>query len=629
MSNLPSRLSEDQCRALKKELKMLKITVTHRGKQCPKMTVSDISNRGAGQIFFDMEGKEVSVAKYFEQKYHRLRYPDWPCVVVGNKKNMVPLEVIKVIAAQPYKRKLNETQTAGMVRQTTVKPFVRLRQIENMRSTIKTNDPYLKAFGIQIGERPLEVEAKVLDPPEIQYGDRTMIRPQTGVWNLRNRERFHNPGTVGTWAVVNLASLNDNDVERGCRGLVNMLRQCGMNVEDRPAVVRHLNSDSSVGYDIKGVYEEAQKKSGSNHVDFILVILASKDSLTYAKVKHASDVIVGTPTQCIQANNFRMGKPQLLCNVAMKINTKVGGNNSHPVNRAPDAVNGSLPYMDVPCMLLGADVTHPSPSDRTAPSIAAVVASMDRFATKFVTAVSVLPHRSETILNLKDIVKAQLKTFYQRTNGKKPERIIMYRDGVGEGQFMEVRNNEVQAIHDACQEIEPDYAPGITFIIVQKRHHTRFFPGNGRDDKDRSGNCLPGTVVDSVIGHPQDFDFFLLSHSGIQGTSRPTHYQVVYDDNNMTPLKLQTLTYLLAYSYCRCTRSISMASPAYYAHLACFRARVHLQAAAFQHDTMSSIGRSSDNSEVERERGRMRNVAIEATQIHEDLLNSKFGMYWS
>jgi eukaryotic translation initiation factor 2C len=56
-------------------------------------------------------------------------------------------------------------------------------------------------------------------------------------------------------------------------------------------------------------------------------------------------------------------------------------------------------------------------------------------------------------------------------------------------------------------------------------------PGNIRlfpTDKnaDRSGNCPAGTVVDQEIGHPTEFDFYLQSHAGILGTSRPAHYSV-------------------------------------------------------------------------------------------------------
>ena len=62
----------------------------------------------------------------------------------------------------------------------------------------------------------------------------------------------------------------------------------------------------------------------------------------------------------------------------------------------------------------------------------------------------------------------------------------------------------------------------------------------------------------------------------IQGTSRPSHYHVLWDDNNFTADELQVLTYQLCHTYVRCTRSVSIPAPAYYAHLVAFRARYHL-----------------------------------------------------
>jgi len=144
-------------------------------------------------------------------------------------------------------------------------------------------------------------------------------------------------------------------------------------------------------------------------------------------------------------------------------------------------------------------------------------------------------------------------------------------------------------VPQACASLEANYQPKVTFVVVQKRHHTRLFAHNHNDRNsiDRSGNILPGTVVDSKICHPTEFDFYLCSHAGIKGTSRPAHYHVLWDENNSAD-GLQTLTNNLCYTYARCTRSVSIVPPAYYAHLAAFRARFYMEPETSDSGSMAS-----------------------------------------
>ena len=48
--------------------------------------------------------------------------------------------------------------------------------------------------------------------------------------------------------------------------------------------------------------------------------------------------------------------------------------------------------------------------------------------------------------------------------------------------------------------------------------------------------------MDRAIVHPVEFDFFLNSHAGLQGTSRPTHYHVLVDQVPYTADQLQKFT---------------------------------------------------------------------------------------
>ena len=110
--------------------------------------------------------------------------------------------------------------------------------------------------------------------------------------------------------------------------------------------------------------------------------------------------------------------------------------------------------------------------------------------------------------------------------------------------------------------------------MFKKRHHARFFPIEQRD-ADRSENCLPGTIIDTDVVHPFEFDFYLQAHAAIKGTASPAHYYVLYDDNNFNADSLQGLTYKLCYIYARSSCSVSVVPSVYYAHLVATRARCH------------------------------------------------------
>lgn len=101
---------------------------------------------------------------------------------------------------------------------------------------------------------------------------------------------------------------------------------------------------------------------------------------------------------------------------------------------------------------------------------------------------------------------------YALHNNVKP-KLMVFRDGVSEGQFGMVLTEELFDLKKAIYDEE--YKPSITLIVAQKHHQTRLFPENASDGA--SGNVPPGTVVDSKIVHPFDFDFYLCSHYGSYG----------------------------------------------------------------------------------------------------------------
>lgn len=103
------------------------------------------------------------------------------------------------------------------------------------------------------------------------------------------------------------------------------------------------------------------------------------------------------------------------------------------------------------------------------------------------------------VQDLREMVTKHLE-YCKRELKQWPEKLIFYRDGVSEGQFREVQRAEVTQVLLACKDVWPNRSTTITFILVQKRHHTRFFGIHG-DPVQRSGK--DGNVVEGSI--PQSF----------------------------------------------------------------------------------------------------------------------------
>lgn len=163
------------------------------------------------------------------------------------------------------------------------------------------------------------------------------------------------------------------------------------------------------------------------------------------------------------------------------MNCKLGG--------APWAVQVPLSGL----MVVGYDVCHDT-GDKSK-SFGATVASLDRNITRYYNTCTA--HRNGEELS-NDFALAILKSVkqYQLDNGKVPDRIIIYRDGVGDGQLKYVYEHEVQLIVDKLQAAHyPNGSLKLAFIVVSKRINTRIFTN--------SQNPPPGTVVDDCITLPE------------------------------------------------------------------------------------------------------------------------------
>ncbi|XP_059051133.1 protein argonaute-2 isoform X3 [Achroia grisella] len=573
-------LTDSQRVKFTKEIKGLKIEITHCGAMKRKYRVCNVTRRPAQMQSFPLQLEngqtvECTVSKYFMDKYKmKLRYPHLPCLQVGqeHKHTYLPLEVCNIVPGQRCIKKLTDMQTSTMIKATARSAPDREREINNLvrRANFNT-DLYVKEFGLTISNNMMEVRGRVLPPPKLQYGGRVsslggqQALPNQGVWDMRGKQFFMGV-EIRVWAIACFApqrTVREDALKNFTQQLQKISNDAGMPIIGQPCFCKYATGPDQVEPMFKYL------KSTFVQLQLVVVVLPGKTPV-YAEVKRVGDTVLGMATQCVQAKNVNKTSPQTLSNLCLKINVKLGGINSILVPSLRPKV------FNEPVIFLGVDVTHPPAGDNKKPSIAAVVGSMDAHPSRYAATVRVQQHRQEIVHEMSSMVQELLIMFYKSTGGFKPHRIIMYRDGISEGQFLQVLQHELTAVREACIKLEAEYKPGITFIVVQKRHHTRLFCADKKEQSGKSGNIPAGTTVDLGITHPTEFDFYLCSHQGIQGTSRPSHYHVLWDDNHFGSDELQCLTYQLCHTYVRCTRSVSIPAPAYYAHLVAFRARYHL-----------------------------------------------------
>ncbi|XP_054717751.1 LOW QUALITY PROTEIN: protein argonaute-4-like [Uloborus diversus] len=575
-----THLTDMEIRRLTSELKNMRIETNHLQRYRRKYRIIRLTRDSARRLEFTLtvNGTErrMTVSDYFKMQYNIvLQFPQLPCLQVNPeaKRVYLPIEVCDIIEGQHCKKKLEERQNAEMIRFTARKPQDRFHEIENIvRRSDYGRDAYLKEFGIKVDPRPLSLEGRVIESPSVRYLHEQIIKPRDGSWDMRDKQ-FFRPAEVESWALISFAN------ERFCgrqalnkfAGLLcNIAKETGIEI-NRPAVIDIIDFRRVKVSNVLSSMKQKYK------VDLVVVVVPGNNKSVYGEVKQAAETMLGLTTQCIRDESVvKKCNPPLVSNLCQKLMLKWGGVNNTLMPGEKPAI------LSRPVIIIGADVTHPSPSQDIKPSIAAAVGSLDahpsRYAvsTRAQTNIDENKQAIEIILDLTTMVIDLLKAFFRHTNGKKPEKIIFYRDGVSEGQFEKVKEHEVRCIREACKRLNEDYEPGITFIVVQKRHHTRFMPQDNREGVGKMKNIPPGTTVDNTVTHPLNFDFFLCSHFGLQGTSRPSHYTVIEDDNDMTADDLQKLTFYLCHTFARCTKSISTPAPVQYAHLAAFRARQHM-----------------------------------------------------
>ncbi|OAA67364.1 RNA interference and protein silencing protein [Niveomyces insectorum RCEF 264] len=578
-----------------------------------------------------VSNKDYTMKTYLEKKY-RTKLQNYPAVNLGNTGHPVyyPAEWCTLLPAQPTQGKLGGNETSAMIKFACRRPDANARSIVSLGRDVLQLDhaeAAFRAYGIKVGNRLLAVHARVLPTPAIKYAEARAIVPQRGSWNVSQNRFAGNVSQTGAssrtvpWSYVQMTDRNSrygtnpDSVRRAVMAFGQYLSDdLGVPIAATPE--RRSNHEVSFFKNSDDVLTEVDNAFKTNQdartgaARILLFVLPDTDKLLYETIKRCGDLTYGVHTVCVIGSKLTKQRGggfdlQYFANVGLKFNLKLGGINHTLHNAKADL--GII--AEGKTMVVGYDVIHPTGTGggartmATFPSHVGLVASVDRHLAQWPAYCWAQTGRRElTDDKLTEAMTSRLR-LWQNRNGSLPENILIYRDGVSEGQFAQVLDVELPQIRRA---FEGRYTrpPKLAIVVSVKRHHTRFYPtapGISGGGDDRTGNVTCGTVVDRGITLQRYWDFFLTAHAAIQGTSRPARYTVIYDeifqsrDKGGAANALETLTHNMCYLYNRATKAVSICPPAYYADLVCTRAQLY-QSEAIERALEQDVGGSTSTT---------------------------------
>lgn len=582
---------------LKRDLSRFKrvgVTAFHNPKAETQWTIAEIVPKDCFEASFpdpDRPGQKITLAQYYKSKYGINLTKGLPVVKVTKQIRkqdvFLPMEYLRIDPNQRYNSKLSDTQTSQMIKFAVTLPGQRRQAVEfGVRLLDWPNDAYMKQYGIKVSPTPSKVKARILPSPAVGFGPIT--RPSEiperdlvqGRWRLDGKQ-FIQPNTreISAWGVCCISggrvSMSKEQVTAFVNNFIRIYESHGGKFSPKhkkqPFICQGNLAD---GGELVAKAFNQTGNSFNQRPMLMFFIVNDRNVEVYRRIKKSCDCRFGVPSQVLQSRHVQGNQPQYISNVCMKVNAKLGGCTSMTKSKLIPKVAPN--HNKISCMVIGADVSHPAPgagSDEKA-SFAAMTMSCDSSFTRYWAQCQTNGSRVEmvTTQNIQDHIGDMAKAWMAKIGrGNPPQRVLYIRDGVSEGQYAAVLNQEVRDMKECFKRLGAKSLPAFTVVIAGKRHHIRFFPEKG----DRNGNPIPGTLVETGCTHPFEFDFYLCSHVAIKGTARPIHYQCILNEGKWEAAELQQFLFEHSYQYVRSTTPVSLHPAVYYAHLAADRSRAH------------------------------------------------------
>lgn len=172
--------------------------------------------------------------------------------------------------------------------------------MENVKKLHWHNLNVPKAFGLSVSTRMLELEARLLPSPVVQYSAGTEnVGPDTGAWNLRGK-RLLSPSGFLSYGLAYLTSgrrVNDQDLQVFAKAMVTSLASLGLETPKEPPAFILGNPAGDLNEMIQALFAKTGNIFQRKPELFIFLVHQDCPPAIYKIIKNCCEANFGVASQ--------------------------------------------------------------------------------------------------------------------------------------------------------------------------------------------------------------------------------------------------------------------------------------------------------------------------------------------
>lgn len=501
--------------------------------------------------FQKRDGTEITYVDYYKQQYDiTLSDLNQPVLVslLKSKRNDDPevrmahlIPELCFLTGLPSQATTDFQLMKAVAEETRLNPLGRQPRLARLADDIQRNKDArfeLETWGLHFGCQ-MSLTGRVLPSEKIILQDHVCQPASAADWSRDMRTcKILSAQSLNKWLII-----CSSRAERVMESFLNCLRKVGSPMGfhvDYPKIIKVQENAAA--------FVHAVQKHVDPEVQLVMCVLPSQKNY-YDCIKKYLSSDCPVPSQCVLAQT--LNKQGMMMSVATKIAMQM-----------TCKLGGELWAVEIPLkslMVVGIDVCKDACSKGMV--VVGFVASINPRITRWFSR-CILQRAATDIADCLKVFMIGALNKWHKHNHDVPARIIVYRDGVGDGQLKTLMEYEVPQLLSSVTEASSNTSPRLSVIVVRKKCLSRFLMESGRTVQ----NPPLGTIVDSEATRPEWYDFYLISQAACRGTVSPTYYNVIYDDNGLKPDHMQRLTFKLCHLYYNWPGLISVPAPCQYAH---------------------------------------------------------------